>query len=89
MLRLANVHPGEVLLQDYMKPFGIRASDLARAMDVPTRTVRELVEGKRAVTADIALRLAGVFGTTGRFWLGLQCDFDLDELVRQGRVPPT
>jgi addiction module HigA family antidote len=72
-----------------MKPFGIRSGDLASAMGVSKRTVRELIEGKRAVTADLALRLAGVLGTTGRFWLGLQCDFDLEVAARQGSEPPT
>ena len=88
MLRLFNVHPGEVLAEEYMKPFGIRACDLARAMDVDSRTIREIVKGKRSVTPEIALGLADVLGTTGRFWLGLQCDYDL-EVARQGSVPPT
>ena len=83
------MHPGEVLSQEYMKPFGILPADLAKAMGVPPRTIREIIQGKRAVTADVALRLAGVFGTTGRFWLGLQCDFDLEAAVRQRGAKPT
>ncbi|MCC1498230.1 HigA family addiction module antitoxin [Alcanivorax sp. 1008] len=79
MARLANVHPGEVLFEEFMQPLGISQNRLARAMCVPPRRVNEIVHGQRAVTADTALRLAHVLGTSPQFWLGLQADYDLEE----------
>lgn len=85
---LANVHPGEVLLEEFLEPLGLSQNALARALAVPPRRVNEIVLGKRAVTADTALRLARFFGTSERFWLGLQSDFDLEEARRAaaGRI---
>ncbi len=80
--KLANVHPGEVLLEEFLGPLGLSQNALARALAVPPRRVNEIVLGKRAVTADTALRLARYFGTSERFWLGLQADFDLEETRR-------
>lgn len=77
--RLPNIHPGEVLLEEFLKPFGISQNRLARDLKVPPRRVNEIVLGKRAVTPDTALRLARYFGTSERFWLGLQIDYDLEE----------
>lgn len=76
---LPNVHPGEVLLEEFLKPMGISQNRLARDLGVPPRRVNEIVLGKRAVTTETALRLARYFGTSERFWLGLQTDFDLEE----------
>jgi addiction module HigA family antidote len=76
--RLPNVHPGEVLLEEFLRPLGLSQNRLARALDVPPRRINEIALGKRAITADTALRLARYFGTSERFWLGLQMDFDLE-----------
>ena len=78
MKRLPNIHPGEVLLHEFLDPMGISQNALARAAGVPPRRINEIVLGKRGVTADSAVRLARVLGTSGRFWLGLQADFDLE-----------
>jgi addiction module HigA family antidote len=79
MTRLRNIHPGEVLLEEFLKPSGLSQNALAREMGVPPRRVNEIVLGKRAVTADTAIRLARHFGTSEQFWMGLQADFDLEE----------
>jgi addiction module HigA family antidote len=77
--KLANVHPGEVLLEEFLKPLGISQNRLAREVRVPPRRINEIVLGKRAITPDTALRLARYFAVSERFWLGLQVDFDLEE----------
>lgn len=77
--KLPNVHPGEVLLEEFLKPMKISQNALARAIDVPPRRINEIVLGKRAITADTALRLARAFGTSEQFWMGLQADYDLEE----------
>ncbi|HUL92345.1 MAG TPA: HigA family addiction module antitoxin [Burkholderiales bacterium] len=77
--RLRNIHPGEVLLEEFLGPMGISQNALARATGVPPRRINEIVLGKRALTADTALRLAAFFGTSEGFWLGLQADYDLEE----------
>lgn len=79
MKNLPNIHPGEVLLEEFLKPLGISQNALARAARVPPRRINEIVLGKRSVTADTAVRLAATLGTTERFWLGLQTDYDLEE----------
>lgn len=76
---LDNVHPGEVLLEEFLAPMGISQNGLARELGVPPRRVNEIVHGQRAVTADTALRLARYFGTSEGFWMGLQADYDLEE----------
>lgn len=78
MKKLNPVHPGQVLLEEFIKPMGLSQNQLAHALDVDPRRINEIVLGKRAVTADTALRLARYFGTSAKFWLGLQADFDLD-----------
>jgi addiction module HigA family antidote len=75
---LAPVHPGEVLQKEFLEPMGLSQSKLALALHVPARRISEIVLGKRAVTADIALRLAKGLGMSPQFWLGLQMDFELD-----------
>ena len=76
--KLHPVHPGEVLLEEFLKPMGLSQNQLAIAIGVHARRVNEIVLGKRGVTADTALRLARYFGTSPQFWLGLQSDYDLD-----------
>ncbi|GAA0708342.1 HigA family addiction module antitoxin [Dokdonella soli] len=82
MKTLPNVHPGEVLLDEFLSPLGISQNALARAAGVPPRRINEIVLGKRGVTADSAVRLAAALGTSERFWLGLQADYDLEEAHR-------
>ncbi len=76
--RLAPVHPGEVLLADFIEGFGITQNKLAVSINVSPRRINEIVHGKRAITADTALRLARYFGTTPQFWLNLQIQYELD-----------
>ena len=78
MKTLPNVHPGEVLLEEFLKPLAISQNALARAAGVPPRRINEIVLGKRGVTADTAVRLSLALGTSERFWLGLQADYDLE-----------
>lgn len=76
--RLDPVHPGEVLLEEFLKPMGLSQNRLALDIGVPARRINEIVLGKRRVTADTALRLARYFDMSPQFWLGLQMDYDLD-----------
>lgn len=82
MKTLPNIHPGEVLLEEFLVPMGISQNALARAAGVPPRRINEIVLGKRGISADTAVRLAAVLGTSERFWLGLQADHDLEEAHR-------
>ena len=75
---LPNPHPGEILQEDFLTPMELSQTALARAIGVPPRRINEIVHGKRAISADTALRLARYFGTTERFWLNLQARFDLE-----------
>jgi addiction module HigA family antidote len=77
--KLAPIHPGEVLLNDFLEPMGISQYRIAHDISVPPRRINEIVHGTRAVTADTALRLARYFGTTDRFWINLQTGFDLEQ----------
>jgi len=76
--KMTPVHPGEVLLEEFLEPLQITRYRLAKAINVPARRINEIILGKRAVTADTALRLAGYFGTSERFWMNLQARFDLE-----------
>lgn len=76
--KLPPVHPGEVLLEEFLKPLDISQYRLAKSMSVPPRRVNEIVLGKRSVSADTALRLGRYFGTSEQFWLNLQNEYDLD-----------
>ncbi len=76
--KLHPVHPGEVLLEEFLKPMGISQNRLALNIGVPARRINEIVLGKRGITADSALRLAKFFGTSAQFWTGLQSQYDLD-----------
>ena len=75
--KLPPIHPGEILLEEFMKPRGLSQNALARALNVPPRRVNEIVLEKRGITADTALRLARYFGTSAEMWTGLQADYDL------------
>ncbi len=79
MTKLKNVHPGEVLLEEFLVPMKLSQNALARAIGVPPRRINEIVLGKRSITADTALRLAKTFGISEGFWLGLQADYDVEE----------
>ncbi len=72
------IHPGEILLEEFLKPLGLSQYRLAKGISVPPRRINEIVHGKRAVTADTALRFSRFFGTSERFWLNLQTHFDLE-----------
>ncbi len=76
--KLHPIHPGEVLLEEFLKPMGLSQNRLAVDIGVPPRRINEIVLEKRRITADTALRLARYFGTTPQFWMGLQTDYDLD-----------
>jgi len=78
MMRLAPVHPGEVLMEDFISALGITQHRLAIAIAVPPRRINEIVHGQRRITADTALRLARYFGTTAQFWINLQSHYDLE-----------
>jgi addiction module HigA family antidote len=82
MKRLRNVHPGEVLLEEFLVPMNLSQNALAREIGVPPRRVNEIVLGKRGISADTAIRLARFFGTSEQFWMGLQADYDLEEARR-------
>ena len=77
--RMPLLHPGEVLLEEFLEPLGVSQYRAAKEMRVPARRINEIVHGKRSVTADTALRLAQLFGTTAEFWLNLQAHYDLEQ----------
>lgn len=79
MAKLKNIHPGEVLLEEFLIPFEISAYKLAKDIGIPQTRVSEIIKGNRRITADTALRLSKYFGNSAKFWLGLQDDFDLEE----------
>jgi len=79
MNKLPNIHPGEILLEEFLRPMDISQNRLARALGVSPRRVNEIVHGKRAITADTAIRLARALGTSEAFWMGLQADHDLEQ----------
>jgi addiction module HigA family antidote len=82
---LRNIHPGEVLLEEFLKPLGVSQYQLAKSIHVPLTRIAEIGRRRRAITADTALRLARFFGTTSKFWMGLQEDYDLEEELRAKR----
>lgn len=79
MERLPNIHPGEILKEEFLDPMGISAYRLAKDTCIPQTRISEIIKGRRRITADTALRLAKYFGMSARFWLGLQDDFDIEE----------
>ena len=83
MNKLKNIHPGEILLEEFLHPLSISQNKLARDIDVSPRRINEIVHGLRSVTADTDLRLSCALGTSEGFWLGLQADYDLEEKKKE------
>lgn len=79
MKTLANVHPGEVLLYEFLQPLGITAYRLSKDLSIPQTRISEIIKGNRRITADTAIRLSKYFGNSAKFWLGLQDDYDIEE----------
>ena len=79
MERLENIHPGEIILEEFLKPTGISAYKLAKDIDIPQTRISQIIKGNRRITADTALRLSSYFGNSAKFWLGLQNDYDIEE----------
>ena len=83
MKKLKNIHPGEILSEEFLIPFNITAYKLAKDIDIPQTRISEIVKGNRRITADTALRFSKYFGNSAKFWLGLQDDFDIEEALFQ------
>jgi addiction module HigA family antidote len=79
MRRLKNIHPGEILLEEFLIPYEISAYKLSKDINIPQTRISEILKGNRRITADTALRLSCYFGNSAKFWLGLQNDYDLEE----------
>ena len=79
MKKIRNIHPGEVLLEEFLIPFALSATRLAQDLKIPQTRVSQILKGKRRITADTAIRLSIYFGNSPKFWLGLQNDFDIEE----------
>lgn len=79
MERLANIHPGEILLEEFLIPMGITAYRLSKDIEIPQTRISQILKGKRCITADTALRLSSYFGDSAKFWFGLQDDYDIEE----------
>lgn len=82
MKTLKNIHPGEILSEEFMKPLNISAYKLSKDIVIPQTRTSEIIKGKRRITADTALRLSRYFGNSAKFWLGLQTDYDLEEATK-------
>ncbi len=83
MKKLKNIHPGEILLEEFLIPLEISAYRLSKDISIPQTRISEILKGNRRITADTALRLSKYFGNTAKFWLGLQDDFDIEEEKNQ------
>lgn len=79
MEKLKNIHPGEILLEEFLRPLNITPYKIAKDINIPQNRISEIIKGNRRITADTALRLSKYFGNTAKFWLGLQDDFDIEE----------
>jgi antitoxin HigA-1 len=79
MKKLENIHPGEILLEEFLKPLNISAYKLSKDTEIPQTRISLILKGKRKITADTALRLGSYFGNSAKFWLGLQDDYELEE----------
>ncbi|PKL39240.1 MAG: addiction module antidote protein, HigA family [Spirochaetae bacterium HGW-Spirochaetae-1] len=79
MKKISNIHPGEILKEEFLIPFNISAYRLAKDTNIPPTRISQIIKGKRSITADTALRFSKYFGTTPDFWLGLQMEYDLRE----------
>ena len=82
MEKLANIHPGDILLEEFLVPMDISAYRLSKDTGIPQTRISQIIKGKRRITADTALRLSAYFGNSAKFWLGLQDDYDLEEESR-------
>lgn len=83
MKKLKNIHPGEILQEEFLLPLEISAYRLSKDIGIPQNRISEIIKGNRRITADTALRLSKYFGTTAKFWLGLQDDFDIEEEIEK------
>lgn len=84
MKKIKNIHPGEILLEEFLIPLEISAYRLSKEISIPQTRISEIIKGSRRITADTALRLSKFFGNSAKFWLGLQDDFDIeDELIHK------
>ncbi|HRE51194.1 MAG TPA: HigA family addiction module antitoxin [Flavitalea sp.] len=81
MAKLKNIHPGQILSEEFLAPFNITAYRLAKDIEIPQTRISEILKGNRRITADTALRLSKYFGNSAKFWLGLQDDFDIEEEI--------
>ena len=81
MAKLKNIHPGEILMDEFLIPLEVSAYKLAKDIGIPQTRVSEILKGNRRITADTALRLSKYFGNSAKFWLGLQDDFDIEEEI--------
>jgi addiction module HigA family antidote len=79
MERIENIHPGEILLEEFLKPMQISAYKLSKDIDIPQTRISQIIKGNRRITVDTALRLSSYFGNSAKFWLGLQDDYDIEE----------
>jgi addiction module HigA family antidote len=79
MEKLSNIHPGEILLEEFLRPLNISAYRLSKDLRIPQTRTSEIIKGHRSITADTAIRLSYYFGNSAKFWLGLQNDFDLEQ----------
>ncbi|NCB08140.1 MAG: addiction module antidote protein, HigA family [Bacteroidia bacterium] len=86
MENLANIHPGEILMEEFLKPLNISAYKLSKDIGIPQTRTSAILKGDRAITADTALRLSLYFGTSAKFWLGLQDDYDLEVTMRDKKA---
>ena len=86
MENLKNIHPGEILTEEFLKPLEISAYRLSKEISIPQTRISQIIKGNRRITADTALRLSKFFGTSAKFWLGLQDDYDIEQETNQRRT---
>lgn len=86
MERLRNIHPGEILQEEFLLPLNISAYRLSKELNIPQTRISEIIKGKRRITADTALRLSRYFGNSAKFWLGIQDDYDIEEEETQKKA---
>ena len=79
MAKLSNIHPGEILMEEFLNPMNITAYRLSKSIKIPQTRISQIIKGKRRITTDTALRLSKYFGTSVKFWLGIQNDYDIEE----------
>lgn len=89
MTRLKNIHPGEILMEEFLSPLSITAYKLSKDIGIPQTRVSEILKGNRRITADTAIRLSQYFGNSAKFWLGIQDDFDIEEELSLKRTSLT